>query len=151
MFQSGAPAATNHVDDTTFEPHCLVTGSTGYVGSRLVPCLLERGMRIRVLVRSPAEARRRPWRDDVEVVRGDLTDAATLDAAFAGVDVVYHLVHAMGTADDFADAERRGAVNVAAAAPTRGRRPHRLPRRAAPRGRRRCRDTCVPAPRSGES
>ena len=73
-------------------------------------------MRIRVLARIPAKLVDAPWRDDVEVVRGDLTDAETLDAAFAGVDVVYHLVHAMGTAADFADAERRGAVNVAAAA-----------------------------------
>ena len=101
---------------TDLEPHCLVTGSTGYVGSRLVPCLLQRGMRIRVLVRSPAKLDDAPWHDDVEVVQGDLTDAESLDAAFAGIDVVYHLVHAMGTTDDFADAERRGAVNVVAAA-----------------------------------
>ena len=82
---------------TDLEPHCLVTGSTGYVGSRLVPCLLQRGMRIRVLVRSPAKLDDAPWRDDVEVVQGDLTDAESLDAAFAGIDIVYHLVHAMGT------------------------------------------------------
>ena len=102
---------------TDFEPRCLVTGATGYVGSRLVPCLLDRGMRIRVLARSPEKLTDAPWRDHVEVVRGDLTDAETLDAAFAGVDVVYHLVHAMGTATDFtAQDERRGAANVAAAA-----------------------------------
>ena len=54
-----------------------------------------------------------PWRPDVEVVRGDLTDPDTLQRACDGVDVVYHLVHAMGTAADFADAERRGAVAMA--------------------------------------
>ena len=73
-------------------------------------------MQVRVLVRSPEKLAEAPWRDDVEIVRGDLTDAESLDAAFTGVDVVYHLVHAMGTATDFADAEHRGAVNVAAGA-----------------------------------
>ncbi|HNM83576.1 MAG: NAD-dependent epimerase/dehydratase family protein [Mycobacterium sp.] len=105
---------------TSDGPLCLVTGATGYIGSRLVPVLLERGMRIRVLARTPAKLAAAPWRDEVDVVRGDLTDPASLDRACADgagpVDVVYHLVHAMGTSADFAAAERQGALNVAGAA-----------------------------------
>ena len=99
---------------------CLVTGSTGYIGGRLVPALLGRGFRVRVLVRNPDKLAGAPWRDDVEIVRGDLTDRSSLDAAFTGVDVAYHLVHAMGTAGDFVEAERRGAHNVADAARSAG-------------------------------
>ncbi len=110
--------------ETTAPPHCLVTGATGYIGSRLVPILLDRGMRIRVLARTPAKLEDAPWRSDVEVAQGDLTDPHSLERACGGdsdpVDVVYHLVHAMGSSDDFAEAERRGAVNMADAAARNG-------------------------------
>ena len=97
----------------TKSPHCLVTGATGYIGSRLVPVLLDRGMRIRVLARTPAKLDGAPWRSEIEVVQGDLTDPDSLGRACAGIDVAYHLVHAMGTAADFADAEQRGATALA--------------------------------------
>ena len=102
------------------EVRCLVTGATGYVGSRLVPRLLERGYRVRAMARNPDKLSSVPWRNDAEVVRGDLTDPDSLVAAFDGVDVVYYLAHSMGTAHDFADDERRAATNVATAARNAG-------------------------------
>lgn len=95
---------------------CLVTGATGYVGGRLVPKLLEAGLRVRALARNPDKLAEVPWRNDVQVARGDLGDVDSLTAAFDGVDVVYYLVHSMGTAKDFAAEERRAAQNVVAAA-----------------------------------
>ncbi|MEE4025320.1 NAD(P)H-binding protein [Gordonia sp. PKS22-38] len=97
---------------------CLVTGATGYVGGRLVPRLLARGHRVRALARTPSKVAGAPWTDNphVDVVRGDLSDRASLEAAFADVDVVYHLVHSMSTDADFAAEERRSAENVVAAA-----------------------------------
>ncbi len=95
---------------------CLVTGATGYVGSRLVPRLLEDGFAVRALARTPDKLAGVPWRDRIEVVRGDLGDADSLAEAFTGVDVVYYLVHSMGTSEDFAAEERRAAQNVVAAA-----------------------------------
>lgn len=72
----------------------LVTGATGRLGGRLVQHLLARGQRVRVLCRRPpADGPLRHPR--VEVVLGDLGDAAAVDAAVAGVTVVYHAGAAM--------------------------------------------------------
>ena len=71
---------------------------------------------MRALARNPDKLADAPWRDRVEVVRGDLGDADSLTAAFAGVDVVYYLVHSMGTSADFVAEEARSARNVVAAA-----------------------------------
>src|SRR5690242_16018239 len=99
---------------------CLVTGASGYIGGRLVPELLEAGHRVRVLARRPETLRDHPWTGDVEVVRGDASDAASLVPAMAGVDVAYYLIHALGTrgfertdretARTFGDAAREGGV-----------------------------------------
>lgn len=98
------------------KPRCLVTGATGYIGGRLVPRLLGRGHPVRALARRPDKLADRPWRDRVEVARGDLGDADSLRDAFDGVDVVYYLVHSMGTSKDFVAAEAASARNVVAAA-----------------------------------
>ena len=94
----------------------LVTGATGYIGGRLTPRLLEAGHEVRVLVRDPARLRDVPWVDSVEVVTGDLSDAGTVTPAVADIDVVYYLVHAMGSGGDFERTELRSARNVADAA-----------------------------------
>ncbi|NUT51286.1 MAG: NAD(P)H-binding protein, partial [Saccharothrix sp.] len=99
--------------------HCLVTGATGYLGGRLVPRLVAEGHRVRCLVRDPAKLRDVPWADRVEVVRGDVLDRASLDAAMRDVDVVHYLVHSL-TDRDFADADRRAAENTARAAADAG-------------------------------
>jgi uncharacterized protein YbjT (DUF2867 family) len=99
---------------------CLVTGSTGYVGRRLVPPLLDRGHTVRAMARNPDKLGDAPWRDRAEVVRGDLGDPESLTPAFDGVDVVYYLVHSMGSSSDFVSEEERAAHNVAAAAEKAG-------------------------------
>ncbi|MFB9310356.1 uncharacterized protein YbjT (DUF2867 family) [Agromyces hippuratus] len=98
----------------------LVTGATGYIGGRLVPRLLDAGYEVRVLARRAERLRDVPWRDQVDVVEGDLADRASVDAATRGVDVVYYLVHSMGGRGDFASTELRIAANVAAAAREHG-------------------------------
>src|SRR5688572_12135049 len=62
----------------------LVTGATGYVGGRLVPLLLERGYRVRVLARDRDRLEGRSWLDRVELVLGDVLDPATLPTALDG-------------------------------------------------------------------
>jgi uncharacterized protein YbjT (DUF2867 family) len=99
---------------------CLVTGATGYIGGRLAPRLLDKGFTVRAMARNPDKLRDVPWRDRAEVVRGDLGETDSLTAAFDGVDVVYYLVHSMGTSPDFEDEEARSARNVAEAAKRAG-------------------------------
>jgi len=99
---------------------CLVTGATGYIGGLLVPQLLDAGLRVRALARNPDKLADAPWRDDVEVARGDLTQPESLVEAFEGVDVVYYLVHSMGTSKDFVAEERQSAHNVVDAAKQAG-------------------------------
>jgi uncharacterized protein YbjT (DUF2867 family) len=98
----------------------LVTGATGYVGGRLVPRLLDGGHTVRALARNPDKLADVPWRDRIDVVRADLGDADSLTAAFDGIDVVYYLVHSMGTSSDFVAEEASSARNVAAAAKSAG-------------------------------
>ncbi len=94
---------------------CLVIGATGYVGSRLVPRLLDDGYAVRCLVRDPAKLARRPWAGQVEALRGDMADPSSVGAACAGVDAVFYLVHAMD-GPGFAERDRRAAAALAAAA-----------------------------------
>ena len=100
-------------------PLCLVTGATGYIGGRLVPELLAAGARVRVMARHPDRLAAHPWLGEVEVVRADASDAATLAAALDGVDVAYYLIHALGTAD-FERTDRDTSRTFAAAARTAG-------------------------------
>jgi uncharacterized protein YbjT (DUF2867 family) len=96
----------------------LVTGATGYVGSRLVTALLQAGHEVLAATRDPARLAQFGWYDDVTPVRLDAADADSARAAFAGagpIDVVYYLVHAIGQ-PGFRDADRSAAGNVAAAA-----------------------------------
>lgn len=96
--------------------NCLVTGSTGYVGGRLVPRLLAAGHRVRAMARNRAQVNKMPWADDAEVVEADLTDPDSLATAFAGIDVVYYLVHSMGSSPNFSSAESESATHTVAAA-----------------------------------
>ncbi len=99
---------------------CLVTGATGYIGGRLVPALLDRGLQVRAMARTPAKLDDAAWRSQIEVAQGDLTDPESLAAAFDGMDVVYYLVHSMGTSKDFVAEEAESARNVVEAARSAG-------------------------------
>ncbi|MER6471188.1 SDR family oxidoreductase [Streptomyces collinus] len=96
-------------DERATGPRCLVTGATGYIGGRLVPELLAAGYRVRCLARSPGKLRDVPWAGEVEVARGDVTEAAAVGEAMRDVDVAYYLVHALGSGDGFEETDRRAA------------------------------------------
>jgi len=90
----------------------LVTGATGYVGSRLIPRLLRDGHTVRAAVTNLDKARGRWWADQVELVRMDVLDADTVDPAVEGVDAVFYLIHGM-SGPDFAVRDRESAETMA--------------------------------------
>ena len=99
----------------------LVTGATGYVGGRLVPCLLQEGYTVRCFVRDAERLRAQPWSDRVEVAVGDALKADTIPPAMEDVEAVYYLIHSLGAGEDtFEDRDRRAAANVRRAADEAG-------------------------------
>lgn len=71
----------------------LVTGGTGFVGAHSAAALARAGHDLRLLVRDPGKAARVLAVHGIgacDVVRGDVTDAASVAAAIAGCDAVLH-------------------------------------------------------------
>ncbi|WP_240917633.1 NAD(P)H-binding protein [Phycicoccus sp. HDW14] len=106
---------TGHHSDGTGR-RALVTGATGYIGSRLVPMLLDRGWTVRVLTRDASKISDRAWAGRAEVVEGDATSRSTLAEALADVDVAYYLLHSMDSAGGFVERDREMAQTFGRAA-----------------------------------
>ena len=88
-----------------------VTGSTGYVGGRLVPILLQNGYRVRCVTRSVGSLQDRDWTNDVEIVEADLEEKSEVFNALRGSDRALYLVHSMSATRNFAEAEEKIAKN----------------------------------------
>ena len=100
----------------------LVTGATGYVGSRLVCELLDAGHDVVAASRNPDRLADYGWDGHVTGVALDAQDETSAKTAFvdAGpIDVDYYLVHGIGQ-PDFREADNRAAANVAKAAKEAG-------------------------------
>ena len=104
-------------DHPAAAPLALVTGGAGYVGSALLPRLLESGWRVRVLDcllwgREPIAR----WLSDprVELVEGDFRDEATVVRCLRGADAVVHLGGVVGDPACDLDERRTLEINVTA-------------------------------------
>ena len=98
----------------------LVAGATGYVGRHLIPALLSRGCRVRCLARQPQRLAVKPWYSQVEVIRGDVAERASLDPALEGVETAFYLVHNMTSGHGYAERDQLSADNFAQAASQAG-------------------------------
>jgi NADH dehydrogenase len=98
----------------------LVTGGTGFVGPHVVHALRARSVPVRALVRDRRRASRlEAW--GVELVDGDVTDAASLRVACDGAETVVHLVAIIkGSRGDFERVMEHGTRNLVAAAEAAG-------------------------------
>lgn len=98
----------------------LVTGATGYIASRLIPQLLERGYRVRALVRETERLQARKWFSQVGIFTGDVTEPSTLPPALDGVHTAYYLIHNMAAGRGYTSLEIESARNFARAAEKAG-------------------------------
>jgi uncharacterized protein YbjT (DUF2867 family) len=104
-------------DMNSARQNVLVTGATGFIGTRLVNALCAQGYRVRALVRSPSPL----LPEAVEQVRGDLLEPLGTHDACRGIDTAYYLVHAMaGGRSGFQSRDRLAAQNFVAAAEKAG-------------------------------
>jgi uncharacterized protein YbjT (DUF2867 family) len=97
----------------------ILTGSTGYIGRRLLPVLVEAGHEVICLVR---DQRRFDWEDfseeflkKVSVIEVDLNDSTSFSLVPTDIDVAYYLVHSMSSSNaNFTDMEAISATNFVA-------------------------------------
>ncbi|NHQ59372.1 NAD-dependent epimerase/dehydratase family protein [Chlorobium sp. BLA1] len=76
----------------------LVTGSTGFIGSRLLSLLEKEGVEIKVFLRP--ESAGAPVSGKIEIIRGSFTDDEALAGAVRGADRIVHLAGVTKAADE---------------------------------------------------
>lgn len=127
--------------ELTLQDRVLVLGGTGFVGKWLIPELVKKNIKLRLLVRDPAKTENLIVKDaDIDVVKGDVLGPQGLEEALRGIHTAYYLVHSMGGKtffknEEYAKKDRIAAKNFMAAAP----RSHTSFHRTSPQTR-----CCVP-------
>lgn len=98
-------------------PTCLVTGADGFIGSHLTELLVARGYRVRALVQYNSWGHW-GWLDEaackarIEVVLGDIRDAAFCRTLVRGVDIVFHLAALIAIPYSYRAPESYAQTNV---------------------------------------
>ncbi len=90
----------------------LLTGSTGYIGKRLLPVLVEAGHEVICCARdvkrfNPPES----LKLKISVIEIDLLVEQSLDRIPNDIDAAYYLVHSMSSSSDYKSLERTSAIN----------------------------------------
>ncbi len=106
--------------------HALVTGADGFIGSHLVDLMLSRGIKVRALCQYNSfndwgwlDGRRDPG---LEIVCGDVRDAAFCRRAAQGVDTIFHLAaliaipYSYEAPESYVDTNISGTLNMCQAA-----------------------------------
>src|ERR1700754_2972845 len=90
----------------------LIAGANGYIGTRLIPILLEKGHDVVCLVRDKRRFHEHSdFSDRVTLITGDLLKEQSIDNFPTDIDAAYYLVHSMSQTQDFAMLEALSAYN----------------------------------------
>lgn len=93
----------------------LLAGANGYIGTRLIPVLLEKGHTVVCMVRDKRRFHEQnDYSDKVTLLTGDLLKEESIDQLPIDIDAAYYLVHSMSQAEDFAALETLSAQNFVA-------------------------------------
>ncbi len=92
----------------------LLTGANGYIGTRLLPRLLEEGHEIYALVRSRFRIETpQKWLSRIHVLEADLLNPDSLLQIPKEIEAAYYLVHSMSESQKFSELEAASATNFA--------------------------------------
>jgi len=98
----------------------LVTGASGYIGGRLIPELLSRGYRVRVMVRGQSPEYQELW-PSAELAVADARSIDDLRGALEDVHTAYYLIHSLLLGrKEFEAADIQAAINFRKAAEAQG-------------------------------
>ena len=90
----------------------LLAGANGYIGTRLIPVLLEKGCEVICLVRDTRRfVENSDFTERVTLITGDLLNPDSIHDFPTDIDAAYYLVHSMAQANDFSDMEAASAQN----------------------------------------
>jgi uncharacterized protein YbjT (DUF2867 family) len=92
----------------------LLTGANGYIGTRLLACLLKEGHEVYALVRSRYRIETpKKFQSQLHVIEADLLNPSSLLEIPADIDAAYYLVHSMSYSQKFSELEAASAKNFA--------------------------------------
>ena len=90
----------------------LLTGSTGYIGKRLLLVLIEAGHEVICCVRDPKRFNPpESLRKNITILKLDLLDKVSLASIPEDIDGAYYLVHSMSSPGDYKSLEETSAIN----------------------------------------
>lgn len=90
----------------------LLTGSTGYIGKRLLPVLVEQGHHVICCVRDIARFNPpKQLQEKISVIKIDLLDTESLKNIPIDIDAAYYLVHSMSSSNNYESLEKQSAIN----------------------------------------
>lgn len=90
----------------------LLTGANGYIGTRLLPRLIDEGHEIYALVRSRSRIEiSEKFQSKLHIIEADLLNPSSLLKIPADIDAAYYLVHSMSYSQKFSELEAASAEN----------------------------------------